>query len=167
MQKFSTLYQNPCLFEHCTKWYSFSSEIKLTIITNNPCNELIFLIIILTTWFLLFPSEVYDESEIEEVQLAYDCDKLTQVQRKMLAARLGREHCEEIYQLSGDRPQTTVSTNKCCPCCTCCGASHFDGIEYFTEAEEEAKVEFEQRKQSLKSLGIAFVTFVNEATAVR
>jgi hypothetical protein len=62
---------------------------------------------------------------------------------------------------------TTVSTCKFCPCSTCCGALHVDGIDYFTKEEEEAKIEFQQRKESLKSLGVAFVTFVNEATALK
>ena len=36
-----------------------------------------------------------------------------------------------------------------------------DGIEYFTEEEEDGKVEADQQRQKLKSLGIAFVTFEN------
>lgn len=108
---------------------------------------------------------MYDDSEIEEVQLAYDCGKLDKIQRKLEAARLGKEHCEETYQITGERPITTVSTCKFCPCCTCCGAMHVDGIDYFNEEEEEAKKQFEETRGSLKSLGVAFVTFVNESTA--
>ncbi|XP_032222857.2 CSC1-like protein 2 isoform X2 [Nematostella vectensis] len=104
--------------------------------------------------------EVYDDSMIEEVQLAYNCDKLQSIERKLEAARLGREHCQELLQLNGERPQTTVS-----PCMMCCGVKHVDGIEYFTEVEGKARAEFEQTKQSLKSLGVAFVTFVNEETS--
>ena len=77
----------------------------------------------------------------------------------MLAAQIGRQHCEEILQKTGQRPLTTVSTNKLSPCCQCCGASHVDGIEYFTEEEEAGKTEANEHKQKLKSLGIAFVTF--------
>ncbi|XP_031560386.1 CSC1-like protein 2 isoform X2 [Actinia tenebrosa] len=111
--------------------------------------------------------EVYGDEEIEEVQLAYDCGKLDKIQRKIEAARLGLEHCEETYQITGERPITTVSTRKCCPCCTCCGALHVDGIDYFTEEEEEAKKQFEDTKGSLKSLGVAFVTFVKESTTLK
>ena len=72
---------------------------------------------------------------------------------------MGRQHCEELLQKTGERPLTTISTNKLSPCCQCCGASHVDGIEYFTEEEEDGKMEAMQQRQKLKSLGIAFVTF--------
>ncbi|RMX39015.1 hypothetical protein pdam_00019526 [Pocillopora damicornis] len=105
--------------------------------------------------------EIYGESQVLEVQVAFDFVKLKQAQRKVLAAQMGREHCEELLRKTGERPLTTVSTNKLSPCCHCCGASHVDGIEYFTEEEEDGKVEADQQRQKLKSLGIAFVTFEN------
>lgn len=85
----------------------------------------------------------------------------------MFAAQLGRQHCEEVLQKTGERPLTTVSTNKLSPCCQCCGASHVDGIEYFTEEEDDGKAEADQQRQKLKSLGIAFVTFENENVVER
>ncbi|XP_015757089.1 PREDICTED: uncharacterized protein LOC107336526 [Acropora digitifera] len=103
--------------------------------------------------------EIYGKPQILEVQLAYDFSKLKAAHRKVLAAQIGRQHCEEILQKTGQRPLTTVSTNKLSPCCQCCGASHVDGIEYFTEEEEAGKTEANEHKQKLKSLGIAFVTF--------
>ena len=108
-----------------------------------------------------FSREIYGESQVLEVQVAFDFVKLKQAQRKVLAAQMGREHCEELLRKTGERPLTTVSTNKLSPCCHCCGASHVDGIEYFTEEEEDGKVEADQQRQKLKSLGIAFVTFEN------
>ena len=108
-----------------------------------------------------FSREIYGESQVLEVQVAFDFVKLKQAQRKVLAAQMGREHCEELLRKTGKRPLTTVSTNKLSPCCHCCGASHVDGIEYFTEEEEDGKVEADQQRQKLKSLGIAFVTFEN------
>ena len=103
--------------------------------------------------------EIYGKPQILEVQLAYDFSKLKAAQRKVLAAQIGRQHCEEILQKTGQRPLTTVSTNKLSPCCQCCGASHVDGIEYFTEEEEAGKTEASEHRHKLKSLGIAFVTF--------
>ena len=103
--------------------------------------------------------EIYGEAQILEVQLAYNFKKLKDAQRKVLAAQMGRQHCEELLQKTGERPLTTISTNKLSPCCQSCGASHVDGIEYFTEEEEEGKTEANQQRQKLKSLGIAFVTF--------
>ncbi|KAK2561617.1 Calcium permeable stress-gated cation channel 1 [Acropora cervicornis] len=103
--------------------------------------------------------EIYGKPQILEVQLAYDFSKLKAAHRKVLAAQIGRQHCEEILQKTGQRPLTTVSTNKLSPCCQCCGASHVDGIEYFTEEEEAGKTEASEHRQKLKSLGIAFVTF--------
>ena len=108
-----------------------------------------------------FSREIYGESQVLEVQVAFDFVKLKEAQRKVLAAQMGREHCEELLRKTGERPLTTVSTNKLSPCCYCCGASHVDGIEYFTEEEEDGKVEADQQRQKLKSLGIAFVTFEN------
>ena len=108
-----------------------------------------------------FPREIYGGSEVLEVQLAYNFDQLMAMNRKLEAASLGREHCEDVLQATGERPQTVVSTSKVSPCCPCCGAMHVDGIEYFTEEEEELKSECEQARRELKSLGIAFVTFSN------
>ena len=85
----------------------------------------------------------------------------------MLAAQIGRQHCEELLQKTGQRPLTTVSTNKLSPCCHCCGASHVDGIEYFTEEEDDGKTEADQQRQKLKSLGIAFVTFQDSKVVER
>lgn len=103
--------------------------------------------------------EIYGDSQILEVQLAYNFKKLKDAQRKVLAAQMGRHHCEELLQKKGERPLTAISTNRLSPCCQSCGASHVDGIEYFTEEEEEGKMEADQQRQKLKSLGIAFVTF--------
>ena len=104
-------------------------------------------------------SEIYGESQILEVQVAFDFKKLKEAQRKVLAAQMGRQHCEEQLQKTGERPLTVISTNRLSPCCQCCGASHVDGIEYFTEEEEDGKTEADMQRQKLKSLGIAFVTF--------
>lgn len=109
--------------------------------------------------FNVYFREIYGKPQILEVQLAYDFSKLKAAHRKVLAAQIGRQHCEEILQKKGQRPLTTVSTNKLSPCCQCCGASHVDGIEYFTEEEEAGKTEASEHRQKLKSLGIAFVTF--------
>lgn len=106
-------------------------------------------------------SEIYGESQILEVQIAFNFKKLKEAQRKVLAAQMGRQHCEEQLQKTGERPLTVVSSNKLSPCCQCCGASHVDGIEYFTEEEEDGKTEADAQRQKLKSLGIAFVTFEN------
>ena len=106
-------------------------------------------------------SEIYGESQILEVQIAFNFKKLKEAQRKVLAAQMGRQHCEEQLQKTGERPLTVVSTNRLSPCCQCCGASHVDGIEYFTEEEEDGKTEADMQRQKLKSLGIAFVTFEN------
>ena len=114
-----------------------------------------------------FSREIYGESQVLEVQVAFDFVKLKQAQRKVLAAQMGREHCEELLRKTGERPLTTVSTNKLSPCCHCCGSSHVDGIEYFTEEEEKGKVEVDQHRQELKSLGIAFVTFKNAENVER
>lgn len=103
--------------------------------------------------------EIYGNTQILEVQIAYNFKKLKDAQRKVLAAQMGRQHCEELLQKTGERPLTTISTNKLSPCCQCCGASHVDGIEYFTEEEEDGKMETMQQREKLKSLGIAFVTF--------
>ena len=111
--------------------------------------------------------EIYGESQVLEVQFAYDFVKLKRAQRKVLAARMGREHCEELLRKTKERPLTKVSTNKLSPCCHCCCASHVDGIEYFTEEEEKEKVEADQHEQELKSLEIAFVTFENAEIAER
>ena len=110
---------------------------------------------------MLLNSEIYGESQILEVQIAFNFKKLKEAQRKVLAAQMGRHHCEEQLQKTGKRPLTVVSTNRLSPCCQCCGASHVDGIEYFTEEEEEGKTEADMQRQKLKSLGIAFVTFEN------
>ena len=105
--------------------------------------------------------EIYGESQILEVQIAFNFEKLKEAQRKVLAAQMGRQHCEEVLQKTGERPLTVVSTNRLSPCYQCCGASHVDGIEYFTEEEEDGKTEADVQRQKLKSLGIAFVTFEN------
>ena len=112
-------------------------------------------------------SEIYGQAQILEVQIAYNFNKLKESQRKVLAARLGRQHCEELLQKTGARPLTTVSTSKVSPCCECCGAMHLDGIEYFNEEEEDGKTEVDQQRRKLKSLGIAFVTFESEKVADR
>ncbi|XP_068688040.1 CSC1-like protein 2 [Montipora foliosa] len=111
--------------------------------------------------------EIYGKPQILEVQVAYNFNKLKAAQRKVLAAQIGRQHCEELLQKTGQRPLTTVSTNKLSPCCHCCGASHVDGIEYFTEEEEDGKTEADQQRQKLKSLGIAFVTFQDSKVVER
>lgn len=110
--------------------------------------------------------EVYGEAQVLEVQLAYNFRKLKDAQRKVIAAQMGRHHCEELLQKTGERPLTTISTNKVSPC-QCCGASHVDGIEYFTEEEEDGKMEVDQQRQKLKSLGMAFVTFENAKVVQR
>ena len=102
-----------------------------------------------------------------EVQLAYNFDQLMAINRKLEAAKLGREHCEDVLQSTGESPQTIVSTSKVSPCCPCCGAIHVDGIEYFTEEEDELKSQSDQARRELKSLGIAFVTFSNERIVER
>jgi len=119
-----------------------------------------FLVIILCSLMPL-NSEIYGDTQILEVQIAFNFKKLKEAQRKVLAAQMGRQHCEEQLQKTGERPLTVVSTNKLSPCCQCCGASHVDGIEYFTEEEEDGKTEADMQRQKLKSLGIAFVTFEN------
>lgn len=111
-------------------------------------------------------SEIYGEAQVLEVQLAYNFRKLKDAQRKVIAAQMGRHHCEELLQKTGERPLTTISTNKMSPC-QCCGASHVDGIEYFTEEEEDGKMEVDQQRQKLKSLGMAFVTFENAKVVQR
>ena len=111
--------------------------------------------------------EIYGESQVVEVQMAYNFKKLAAAQRKLKAAQLGQEHCQEILRKTGSRQQTIVGTSKVWPCWPCCGAMHVDGIEYFTEEEEDAKAEVEQLRQSLKCLGIAFVTFSSEHTMHR
>ena len=111
-------------------------------------------------------SEIYGEAQVLEVQLAYNFRKLKDAQRKVIAAQMGRHHCEELLQKTGERPLTTISTNKLSPC-QCCGASHVDGIEYFTEEEEDGKMEVDQQRQKLKSLGMAFVTFENAKVVQR
>ncbi|CAH3019206.1 unnamed protein product [Porites evermanni] len=110
--------------------------------------------------------EIYGEAQVLEVQIAYNFRKLKDAQRKVIAAQMGRHHCEELLQKTGERPLTTISTNKVSPC-QCCGASHVDGIEYFTEEEEDGKMEVDQQRQKLKSLGMAFVTFENAKVVQR
>ena len=46
-------------------------------------------------------SEIYGESQILEVQVAFDFKKLKEAQRKVLAAKMGRQHCEEQLQKTG------------------------------------------------------------------
>lgn len=118
------------------------------------------------TAYCSYCSEVYGEAQVLEVQLAYNFRKLKDAQRKVIAAQMGRHHCEELLQKTGERPLTTISTNKVSPC-QCCGASHVDGIEYFTEEEEDGKMEVDQQRQKLKSLGMAFVTFENAKVVQR
>lgn len=111
--------------------------------------------------------EIYGGSEVLEVQLAYNFDELMAINTKLDAARLGREHCEDVQRSTGELPQTVVSTSRVSPCCPCCGAMHVDGIEYFTEEEDELKAQHEQARKELKSLGIGFVTFGNERIVER
>ncbi|KAJ7357865.1 Transmembrane protein 63C [Desmophyllum pertusum] len=143
------------VLRHFTNLFAFESHddsTKTIMITNVPKTVTADLI---TQHF----REIYGESEILEVQIAFNFKKLKDAQRKVLAAQMGRQHCEEVLQKTGERPLTTVSTNKLSPCCHCCGANHVDGIEYFTEEEEDGKTDADQQRQKLKSLGIGFVTF--------
>lgn len=145
------------VLRHFTNLFEYESKdnsAKTIMITNVPKTVTADLI---TQHF----REIYGESQILEVQIAFDFKKLKEAQRKVLAAQMGRQHCEEQLQKTGERPLTVVSTNRLSPCCQCCGASHVDGIEYFTEEEEDGKTEADMQRQKLKSLGIAFVTFEN------
>lgn len=113
--------------------------------------------------------EVYGELQVQEVQLAYDINKLIYLDRKHRAAKLGRQQCEEILQKTGERPQESISNSTISPCCPCYARSQVDGVDFFTAEERKIAAECEEELNNVlsSSLGIAFVTFSNERMVQR
>lgn len=114
--------------------------------------------------------EGYQDMKVEDVQFAYNVEKLMELNKKREAAAEARLNSELELQKTGHRP--TVRPYKCGQCLCCgdsCGCSEVDAINYYTE--EEATLKEDCEKEKVKAfqdpLGVAFVTFENVAAAER
>ncbi|XP_065225724.1 calcium permeable stress-gated cation channel 1 [Planococcus citri] len=105
--------------------------------------------------------EAYPEYEVQNIQLAYDITKVSQLDQERDVAHQARIYCEEYFKTTGER--LTVHPYMCGYIFSCCG--HFEGqsvdaIDYYKVEEDNLRIAMEAAKsKSLKRpLGIAFIT---------
>ncbi|XP_059501705.1 CSC1-like protein 2 [Stegostoma tigrinum] len=111
--------------------------------------------------------EAYPTCTVLEVQLCYNVAKLTELDAEWRKAERGRRYYTKLFQSEGKR--VSVNPRPCghfC-CCSFKGCEQVDAVEYYTKLEDEMMSEYTREKESLdkKSLGLAFVTFQDEAMA--
>ena len=112
---------------------------------------------------------VYGDGTVNCVQLGYDIDELMVLNRRLVAACMGRGvHAEHLMRFGAKR-DTYVSNSTLCPCCPHWKVK-YDGLEYFGGEVERYTRDFAKEKEDVfqfKNIGLAFVTFARPSIVVR
>ncbi|KAG8234191.1 hypothetical protein J437_LFUL007351 [Ladona fulva] len=116
--------------------------------------------------------EAYPEMEVQDIQLAYDINKVSSIDKEREKAFQARLYCENHFRNTGERlDMRPYACGNVCFCCDMFGCPKVDAIDYYTEEEERLTglVEEERAAALRRPLGIAFVTFssFDEARRVR
>ncbi|XP_060569118.1 calcium permeable stress-gated cation channel 1-like isoform X3 [Ruditapes philippinarum] len=114
--------------------------------------------------------EGYPEVHVQDVQFAYDVEKLMDLDNKRAAAKEARMNSEIELQKTGHRPTVKPYTcGQCIFCAESCGCVELDAITYYGDEETRLVEECEKEKVNAykSSLGVAFVTFENVTMAER
>ncbi|XP_078398859.1 mechanosensitive cation channel TMEM63B-like [Cetorhinus maximus] len=111
--------------------------------------------------------EAYPTCTVLEVQLCYNVAKLMELDAERRKVERGRKYYTQLLQSEGKR--VSINPKPCGQFCCCSfkGCEQVDAVEYYTNLETEIMNECTQEKEVLdqKSLGLAFITFQDEAMA--
>ena len=110
-----------------------------------------------------------DDSIVEEVQIAYDVSKLSELDRNRDKAKRARIYCEN-YQAkygAGQQMKPVSCGILCTGCNASCCANSTDALTFYKKEEEflTKEVKKERARVKTKSIGIAFVTFRRQEDA--
>ncbi|XP_053408695.1 calcium permeable stress-gated cation channel 1-like isoform X3 [Mercenaria mercenaria] len=114
--------------------------------------------------------EGYPEVHVQDVQFAYDVERLMELDTKRAAAKEARMNSEIELQKTGHRPTVKPYTcGQCLFCAESCGCVELDAITYYGDEENRLAEECEKEKVNAykSSLGVGFVTFENVTMAER
>lgn len=111
--------------------------------------------------------EAYPTCTVLEVQLCYDVEFLMELNARWVAAGHSRDYYRALIL---DRGRRVFINPKLCGhfcCCSFRGCEQVDAVDYYTKLESEFQDQFMQQRDApfKKSLGLAFVTFQDEAMA--
>nr|XP_018908629.1 PREDICTED: CSC1-like protein 1 isoform X2 [Bemisia tabaci] len=107
--------------------------------------------------------EVYPQLSIQNIQFAYNIERIKHLERKLKKMFESKFYCDRHLRRTGERLQ--VRPHIISYLCTCCGAckcgKKFDAISYYTREIMNLRAELQaEHDASLKHpLGITFVTF--------
>uniref|UniRef100_UPI00398F63D0 CSC1-like protein 2 isoform X3 n=1 Tax=Pristiophorus japonicus TaxID=55135 RepID=UPI00398F63D0 len=109
--------------------------------------------------------EAYQDCTVFEARLCYNVAKLMRLDANRRKAERSR-----IYYSKEETP-VMINPKPCGQLCCCVvkGCEQENAVEYYTKLEQKLKEEYIKEKEKVyeKPLGMAFVTFQNEATAAR
>ncbi|XP_067884024.1 CSC1-like protein 2 isoform X2 [Heterodontus francisci] len=112
-------------------------------------------------------SEAYPMCTVLEVQLCYNVAKLIALDAERRKAERGRKYYTNLLQSEGK--SVSINPKPCGQFCCCSfkGCEQVDAVEYYTKLESEMIDQYTREKEVLdrKPLGLAFVTFQDEAMA--
>ncbi|XP_053390376.1 calcium permeable stress-gated cation channel 1-like, partial [Mercenaria mercenaria] len=114
--------------------------------------------------------EGYPEVHVQDVQFAYNVERLMELHAKKAAAKEARMNSEIELQKTGHRPTVKPYTcGQCLFCAESCGCVELDAITYYGDEENRLAEECEKEKVNAykSSLGVGFVTFENVTMAER
>ena len=110
-----------------------------------------------------------DDSIVEEVQIAYDVSKLSELDKNRITAKRARIYCEEYQAKYGAGQQMKPMTCGilCNGCNSSCCTNSTDALTFYKKEEEDLtrEVKKERARVKTKSIGIAFVTFRRQEDA--
>lgn len=109
--------------------------------------------------------EAYPSFEIEDVQIAYDVSQLVGLNNKLERADGAIKYSENYKRKNGGK-HLRIKPHCCglvCGLFSCCLSSSVEAEEFYKDEKEAIKHSVEAEKSTLqtKTLGMAFVTFVN------
>ncbi|XP_073484814.1 CSC1-like protein 2 isoform X2 [Aquarana catesbeiana] len=110
--------------------------------------------------------EAYDNCTVLEARPCYDVARLMFLDTERKKAERGRIYFTHLR--SKDNLTSFINPKPCGHLCCCVikGCEQVEAIEYYTRLEQRLKEEYKKEKEKVneKQLGMAFVTFQNEAT---